>query len=106
MSATEAAIDSSWNLVLKAPNGEQNSILTLKSEGDQLVGTISNDSFGTQPIEAGKFDGETLTWKSKITKPMKLTLTYTATLDENNNIKGTANAMVAKIPFTGTPVTA
>ena len=102
--STATAIDGAWNLVLKAPNGEQHSVLTLKSEGDALTGTISNDSFGTQEIEAGKFDGEKLTWKSKITKPMKLTLTYSATLDENNNIKGQANAMMAKIPFTGTPV--
>ncbi|RLP53381.1 MAG: hypothetical protein D6160_16410 [Ketobacter sp.] len=99
-----STIDGAWNLILKAPNGEQQSVLTLKSEGDALTGTIANDSFGVQDIEDGKYDGETLSWKSKITKPMKLTLTYTATLDENNNIKGKANAMMAKIPFTGTPV--
>lgn len=104
MSTTAAAIDCAWNLVLKAPNGEQRSVLTLKSEGDVLTGTIANDSFGVQEIEDGKFDGENLTWKSKITKPLKLTLTYVATVDANNVITGHAKAAMAKITFTGTPV--
>lgn len=104
MSTTAAAIDCAWNLVLKAPNGEQRSVVTLKSEGDVLTGTIANDSFGVQDIEDGKYDGETLTWKSKITKPMKLTVSYVATVDGNNNISGHVKAAMAKIPFTGTPV--
>lgn len=101
---TATVIDGAWDLVLKAPNGVQKSVLTLKSDGAALTGTISNDSFGVQDIEDGKFDGETLSWKSKITKPLKLTLSYTAKLDGNNNISGQANAALAKIPFTGTPV--
>lgn len=104
MSTTETAIDGSWNLTLKAPNGVQTSVVTLKSEGGVLTGTIANDSFGVQDIEDGKYNGETLTWKSKITKPLKLTVSYIATLDENNNISGHVNAAMAKIPFTGTPV--
>ncbi len=104
MSTTATAIDCAWNLILKSPTGDQHSVLTLKSDGNLLTGTIANDSFGTQEIEAGQYDGETLTWKSKITKPVKLTVSYTATLDENNNMKGVVNAALAKIKFSGTPV--
>lgn len=104
MSTTAATIDCAWNLVIKAPNGEQRSVVTLKSDGESLSGTIANDDFGVQDIESGKFDGETLTWKSKITKPMKLTVTYVATLDGDNNISGHIKAAMAKIQFTGTPV--
>lgn len=104
MSTTAAAIDCAWNLVLKAPNGVQESVVTLKSDGAVLKGTISNKDFGEQEIEDGKYDGETLTWKSKITKPMKLTVSYVATLDADNNISGHVKAAMAKIPFTGTPV--
>lgn len=101
---TATVVDGAWDLVLKAPNGVQKSVVTLKSDGAVLTGTIANDSFGVQDIEAGKYDGETLTWKSKITKPLKLTVSYVAKLDENNNISGHVNAAMAKIPFTGTPV--
>lgn len=104
MSTTAASIDCAWNLILKAPNGVQESVVTLKSEGDKLTGTIANEKFGTQEIEAGKYDGETLTWKSKVTSPVKLTVTYSATLDENNNMTVQVNAVMTKIPFTGTPV--
>ncbi|MBV1919694.1 MAG: hypothetical protein KUG73_03370, partial [Pseudomonadales bacterium] len=53
-------------------------------------------------IEDGNFDGETLTWKSKTTKPMKLTLKYTATLDEANNMSGFVKVAMAKMKFSGT----
>lgn len=102
--STAKKIDGAWNLIVKAPGGEQKSVVTLKSEGESLVGTISNEKFGVQEIEDGKFDGQTLSWKSKITSPMKLTVSYIATLDENNNISGHIKAAMAKILFSGTPV--
>ena len=104
MSTTTAVIDGAWSLTVKAPNGTQTSVVTLKSEGEVLTGTIANDSLGVQDIEDGKYDGQNLTWKSKITKPMKLTVSYHATLDENNNITGHIKAAMAKILFSGTPV--
>ncbi len=104
MSTTATVIDGAWKLTVKAPNGTQTSVVTLKSEGEALTGTIANDSFGVQDIEEGKYDGQVLTWKSKITKPMKLTVVYTATLDENNNISGHIKAAMAKILFSGVPV--
>ena len=99
-----AVIDGAWKLTIKAPNGQQESVVTLKTEGGAIKGTIANDKFGIQDIEDAKFDGETITWKSKITSPMKLTVTYVATLDADNNIKGHINAVMTKIQFTGTPV--
>lgn len=103
MSTTASVIDCAWDFVVKTPGGEQKSIVTLKSEGDTLVGTMDSKDYGVQPIEEGKWDGETLFWKSKTTKPMKLTLTYTATLDADNNMKGVMKVAMAKMPFTGTP---
>lgn len=103
MSNTATVIDGAWDLIVKAPGGEQKSVVTLKSDGDVLVGTISNEKFGVQDIEDGKYDGQTLSWKSKITSPMKLTVSYIATLDENNNISGHIKAAMAKILFSGTP---
>ena len=104
MSTTAAAIDCAWDFEVKTPTGAQKSIVTLKSEGDKLVGTMDSKDYGVQSIEEGKWDGETLVWKSKTTKPMKLTLTYTATLDENNNMKGVVKVAMAKLQFSGTPI--
>lgn len=104
MSTTAAAIDCAWDFEVKTPTGVQKSVITLKSEGDKLVGTMDSKEYGVQAIEDGKFDGETLSWKSKTTKPMKLTLNYTATLDENNNMKGIMKVAMAKLQFSGTPI--
>ena len=101
---TAAAIDGAWDFVVKVPTGEQKSVVTLKSQGDKLTGTMNSAEYGVQEIEEGKYDGETLTWKSKTTKPMKLTLTYTATVDANNNLKGFIKVAMAKLQFMGTPI--
>lgn len=98
------AIDCAWNFVVKIPGGEQKSIVTLKSDGSTLTGTMNSSDYGIQEIEEGKFDGETLTWKSKTSKPMKLTLSYTATLDENNHMSGFIKVAMAKMKFSGTPI--
>jgi len=100
-------IDCTWDFVVKAPGGkEEKSIVSLKSEGETLTGTMNSEEYGVQEIEDGKFDGETLTWKSKTTKPMKLTLKYTATVDDNNQMSGFIKVAMAKLKFTGTPVQA
>lgn len=102
MSNVANAIDSAWDFVVKIPGGEQKSIVTLKSNGSTLTGTMNSETYGLQEIEEGTYDGETLVWKSKTTKPMKLTLTYTAKLDENNNMEGQVKVAMAKMKFFGT----
>ncbi|OUS23949.1 hypothetical protein A9Q99_25680 [Gammaproteobacteria bacterium 45_16_T64] len=99
-------IDQAWDFAVKIPGGEQKSIVTLKSDGDALVGTMNSEEYGVQDIEDGSFDGETLTWKSKTTKPMKLTLKYTAKLDDANNMTGFVKVAMAKMKFSGTPISA
>lgn len=40
MSDVAAAIDSVWDVAVKVPAGEQKSVVSLKSEGDKLVGYL------------------------------------------------------------------
>src|SRR5690606_18788434 len=40
------AIDSAWNFVVKVPGGEQKSIVTLKSDGNKLTGTLNSEEYG------------------------------------------------------------
>ena len=104
MSGNASSIDCAWNLVVKAPGGVQKSVITLRSHNGVLTGTIANDAFGTQEIEEGTYDGELLTWKSRLQEPVDLTVSYFATLDDENNISGHIRAAMAKILFSGTPV--
>lgn len=104
MTTTAAAIDCAWDFVVKTPTGEQKSVVTLKSDGDKLTGSMDSQQYGLQEVLEGSYDGETLVWKSKVTKPMKLTLTYTATLDASNNMKGVLKVAMAKMQFSGTPI--
>lgn len=105
MSTVATEIDQAWDFAVKTPGGEQKSIVTLKSSGGKLTGTMDSQQYGVQEIEEGTWDGETLVWKSKTTKPMKLTLTYTATMDDAKNLKGVVKVAVAKFQFSGTPRT-
>ncbi|MCG8313853.1 MAG: hypothetical protein MI976_11600 [Pseudomonadales bacterium] len=104
MSNAEAtAIDCAWDVQVQTPGKAQKSVITLKSDGDKLTGNMNSEEYGVQEIFDGKWDGETMSWKSKTTKPMKLTLTYTATVDENNNLEGTVKVAMAKFKISGTP---
>lgn len=103
MSTEATAIDCVWDVTVQVPGKAQQSVVTLKSDGETLTGTMNSEEYGLQEIEDGTWDGETLIWKSKTTKPMKLTLTYTATLDENNNLEGTVKVAMAKFKISGTP---
>lgn len=97
------SIDHVWNFVVKVPMGEQKSVLTLKSEANTLVGNMNSEVYGMQEIEEGVLEGSTLSWKTKVTKPMKLTLSYTAEMDENKNISGIVKVgPMAKMKFSGT----
>ena len=103
MSAEATAIDCVWDVTVQVPGKAQQSVVTLKSDGETVTGTMDSEEYGVQEIEDGKWDGETLIWKSKTTKPMKLTLTYTATLDENNNLEGQVKVAMAKFKISGVP---
>lgn len=96
-------IDTTWDLTVNVPGKAQESVLSLKSDGATLTGTMDSSEYGLQEIIDGTRDGNELTWKSLTTKPMKLTLKYTATLDDNNNLEGQVKVAMAKFKMSGTP---
>jgi len=50
---------------------------------------VLNDEHGAQQVLDGKVEGgDTLTWKCKLTKPVPMTLTYTAQVDKEQNLQG------------------
>jgi hypothetical protein len=80
--------------------GAQESTVELVSDGSALTGTQSGNE-GASPIYAGSVDGDTATWKVDITRPMALSVTFTATVD-GDSISGTVKAgMFPKSSFSG-----
>jgi hypothetical protein len=92
--------DGTWQITLHTPMGVQASTVELVTDGSKLSGTQSGNG-ETGPIYDGSVDGDTATWKVDITRPMKLSVTFTATVD-GDSISGTAKAgMFPKSTFAG-----
>jgi soluble epoxide hydrolase/lipid-phosphate phosphatase len=99
------SIDQVWTIVVKTPIGDQASTLVLKSEGNRLTGVVANEQYGSQVVESGELQGETLQWLVNTTIPMPLTLTYTGTLDANDNMRGQVEmGMFGTMDFTASPL--
>lgn len=83
------SVDNVWDITIKSPVGDQFSRLVLKSSGSTLQGHVLNEEHGNQKIFDGQItNGDTLTWKCKLTKPVPLTLTYTGQVDKDQKVQG------------------
>ena len=74
------AADGKWQLTINTPLGAQQSTLTIAAHGESLSGTQSAAIGDERPIEDGKISGDNLSWKASVTRPMALTLEFTATV--------------------------
>ena len=93
-------VDGKWNVTIKTPAGDKSGVLELKTEGTTLTGSMS-DAGLSAAISDGKVNGNELSWSAKITKPMRLSLKFTATV-EADRISGAAKHLLGKATFTGT----
>lgn len=74
------AADGKWQLTINTPLGAQQSVLNISTSGASLSGTQSAASGDEKPIEEGKISGDQISWKASITKPMAMTLEFSATV--------------------------
>lgn len=94
------SVAGTYQVVTKSPMGDQTSTLTVTVDGDTFTGS-NVGPMGALDITDGKVDGNTLTWSSKITVPMPMTLDCTATVD-GDSISGTVTAgMFGSFPMSG-----
>jgi hypothetical protein len=95
------SVDGTWKITLQTVMGAQSSTIELHSDGSALTGTQSGNG-ESGPIYDGSADGDTATWKVDITRPMALTVEFTATVD-GDSISGEARAGVfPRSTFSGT----
>ncbi len=73
-------IDGEWKFVLSTPMGPQSFAGTLRTDGNQLSGSFRMNAMDEAHF-TGTVNGNHLIWDLKVTKPMKITLKYEATVD-------------------------
>jgi hypothetical protein len=93
-------VQGKWNITIKTPMGDKSGVLDLKIEGTTLTGSLS-DAEHYAAISDGKVEGNKLSWSANITKPMRISFKFTATV-EADRISGAAKHLLGKATFTGT----
>lgn len=66
-----------YDCVTKSPMGDQSTVLTVEVEGDTITGA-EEGPFGTSQLLDGRIDGDRLTWRTELSRPLPITLTTEA----------------------------
>jgi hypothetical protein len=84
------SVEGTWDLTISTPIGRIEAIVELRREQGLLTG--SADGAGEQvPLHDIVLDGDQLTWRQAITKPMRLNLAFAVTVD-GDHLAGTSKA--------------
>ncbi|MFJ6382546.1 hypothetical protein ACIQI7_21390 [Kitasatospora sp. NPDC092039] len=79
-----------WDLTIATPIGRVRPVVELRSEEGELVGT-ARSAGEVLPLRDIVLDGDRLTWKQSVTRPVRLDLTFTVTVD-GDTLTGTSTA--------------
>jgi hypothetical protein len=81
-----------WDLTIATPIGTQRATIQLSTTDGTLHGT-AHDQRHSDPIALTDIavDGNHVTWRQSITKPLRLNLTFDVTID-GDRLTGTAKA--------------
>jgi hypothetical protein len=93
-------VQGKWNITIKTPMGDKSGVLDFSVSGNTLSGSLS-DAEHHVVISDGRIEGNKLSWKAKITKPMRLSFKFTATV-EQDRISGDARHILGTATFSGT----
>jgi len=80
--------------------GDKSGVLELRVDGNTVTGSLSHADQHVD-ITDGRIEGNRLSWRAKISKPMRLSFKFTAVVEENR-ISGAARHMLGSAPFSGT----
>jgi hypothetical protein len=93
-------VQGKWHITIKTPMGDKSGVLDLTVSGKTLTGSLS-DAEHHVAISDGRVDGNKLSWKAKITKPMRLSFKFSAIV-EQDRISGDARHLLGSATFSGT----
>jgi hypothetical protein len=83
-------IEGVWELAIVTPIGRVRPVVELRTEEGLLVGTARGVGEDV-PLKDITLDGDRLTWKQTITRPMRLDLTFAVTVN-GDTLTGTSKA--------------
>ena len=96
-----AAVDGSWDTIVKSPLGDQKAVLTVKTDGNSWTGSQVG-AMGAVDIKDGTVEGDTIKWTMSITVPMPMSLDCSATA-EGDTLTGSVGAgAFGSFPMSGT----
>jgi hypothetical protein len=94
------AIDGTYNLVTDTPMGKQESTLTLKADGDALIGSTKS-MMGEADFSGGKVDGDNFEFMIEAQGPMgKMELTFKGSVS-GDDISGEVTTPFGPAKFEG-----
>ncbi|HET7491800.1 MAG TPA: hypothetical protein VFK01_07960 [Bradyrhizobium sp.] len=94
------AADGNWNLTMNTPMGDRETTLSLKSAGGALTGTQAAEGNSTEIFD-GTVDGNEVSWKVSIDKPMPLTLEFTGKISGDSIAGDVGIGPMGSFPFSG-----
>ncbi|MFJ4340028.1 hypothetical protein [Streptomyces sp. NPDC088915] len=83
-------VEGIWDLSLSTPIGRMKAVLELREQDAVLTG-VAHGAGERVPLVDIALDGDRLTWKQAVTKPMRLNLAFDVTVD-GDTLRGTSRA--------------
>ncbi|MFF0630803.1 hypothetical protein [Streptomyces sp. NPDC004296] len=84
------SVEGTWNLSISAPLGKIKAVVEFREQDGVLTG-VAHGAGEEVPLNDVAFDGDRLTWKQAVTKPMRLNLAFDVTVD-GDTLRGTSKA--------------
>jgi hypothetical protein len=84
------SIEGVWDLTIATPVGRIKPVVELRRDGEEFTG-IAHGTGEEVPLRDVVVDGDRITWKQAVTKPLRLNLTFTVTV-EGDTLTGTSKA--------------
>ncbi|WP_030410665.1 hypothetical protein [Streptomyces sp. NRRL S-1448] len=84
------SLEGTWNLSVSTPIGTMKAVVELREQDGVLTG-VAHGAGEEVPLNDVALDGDRLTWKQTVTKPMRLNLAFDVTVD-GDTLQGTSKA--------------
>lgn len=90
-----------WDVSLKTPIGTLTAVYVFTGTGDELTGTAATGS-ETVPLTDVVRDGNRVTWRQSVTRPMRLHLGFDVTVDGHTLAGHSRAGRLPRTTVTGT----